>query len=765
MHALCRYVTKDSVELNALLSIVVQARRDIDLYTSRAADAGTDERRARHLMQRICNKIDAELSDTFAAMIALGFPADDSSEIFVSWDPWEAVKEGKLMGPDPAASDLLAEEEVEEPEGTRSAPSSAPPAPAASCCAGPSVPADEHEPPNFHDDVDLGGAHNASELDDERRLGTAEVFRTNGKEFKPVPTITHYRYRGAQLLLLSNAEYKAMVAIVEKNKSPRKGKGGARFAFAPGHDLYETHEQQLREKIAVPMLHGPPPPRPPYNLGAGVNASPTWRRANERYLGWVGATHVPWFPPERFYINRQLDVKAWYAETKGDTAPVMPSEVEAWASVLQHMAEQTFSVEGESSWSTRDLEILGEGRLQALENLSHGLVVGEMAKKLHGLFRKRHRTTWKEPIPEGAHHRHGAENAEAAQTLDDLIAAQEARQLDPTRVRRCERQEAWLNGITACLKSSSVQSMEAPRSRNAADVGCLDTDAETVKALVKKLSKQQEEETVQLDVSAPPQPPTDAAFAAAALEALDRVPSEFERLGATKEEEEAEFVRRYAEWKSCHDEWLQHSAAAKARGEVFDTPAPVKVLNPDQRQFCREVWPVGCKMRAGRRANLPRAQYAEPLLGSLLWLLHGAGGNGKTTMLEVLQQVFLREGIGTIVFTAYTGVATTALPKPAATFCTLLSVSGQDGAANHPRAYDHAKHGMRFESIAGNTDELVAMVVDEVSQIGTNNIQHLNARTQNILGNSLLFGGLMVIAPGDVSLDARPAQTPTRLSF
>ena len=85
---LCRYVTKDSVEFNALLSLVVQARRDIDLYTSRAADAGTDERRAKHLMTRIWNKIDAELSDTFAAMIVLGFPADDSSEIFVSWDPW-----------------------------------------------------------------------------------------------------------------------------------------------------------------------------------------------------------------------------------------------------------------------------------------------------------------------------------------------------------------------------------------------------------------------------------------------------------------------------------------------------------------------------------------------------------------------------------------------------------------------------------------------------------------------------------------------------
>ena len=94
-------------------------------------------------------------------------------------------------------------------------------------------------------------------------------------------------------IMLSNVEYKSIVAIVPKRRSEGKGKGAARFPFAPGHPQHGTHEQQLREKQPVPQLVGPMTPRPPPNLGFGVNASATWQRANERFLGFSAATHVP----------------------------------------------------------------------------------------------------------------------------------------------------------------------------------------------------------------------------------------------------------------------------------------------------------------------------------------------------------------------------------------------------------------------------------------------------------------------------------------
>ena len=101
-----KYVTKDQVELNVLLSILLHARRHIEVYTSRAADSGSTERRARHLMHRTNNKIDNELTDTFAAELILDHPADDSSETFVVWDPWDAVKFANSLNRDPDAVDL-----------------------------------------------------------------------------------------------------------------------------------------------------------------------------------------------------------------------------------------------------------------------------------------------------------------------------------------------------------------------------------------------------------------------------------------------------------------------------------------------------------------------------------------------------------------------------------------------------------------------------------------------------------------------------------
>jgi hypothetical protein len=88
MFYMIKYVTKDSVELNALLAIVLHARRHIDEYTSRAADAtvNPEQRRSRHLLTRVKNMIDNEMSDTFAGSLCLGYSADESSETYVDVD-------------------------------------------------------------------------------------------------------------------------------------------------------------------------------------------------------------------------------------------------------------------------------------------------------------------------------------------------------------------------------------------------------------------------------------------------------------------------------------------------------------------------------------------------------------------------------------------------------------------------------------------------------------------------------------------------------
>ena len=60
------------------------------------------------------------------------------------------------------------------------------------------------------------------------------------------------------------------------------------------------------------------------------------------------------------------------------------------------------------------------------------------------------------------------------------------------------------------------------------------------------------------------------------------------------------------------------------------------------------------------------------------------------------------------------------------------------------------KHRARFQSVVGDLQTLVALVIDEISQIGTTNLSHADVRLQALLGNKLPFGGLVLIAPGDL---------------
>ena len=69
-----KYIIKEAYALQASLSVLLDARKHIDAYPTQAADAGSDERTARHFLQRVLNSTASELAPTKAAAIALGVP-------------------------------------------------------------------------------------------------------------------------------------------------------------------------------------------------------------------------------------------------------------------------------------------------------------------------------------------------------------------------------------------------------------------------------------------------------------------------------------------------------------------------------------------------------------------------------------------------------------------------------------------------------------------------------------------------------------------
>ena len=99
------------------------------------------------------------------------------------------------------------------------------------------------------------------------------------------------------------------------------------------------------------------------------------------FLGFVAATQLPWLP--NLDADGQFD---WSGN--GETFPAARCAVEGWCAELQRMGRGEVEHDG---LTQREVQIMGEGRLQAVESLSHGLVVGEAAKKMGSYFRMRHR--------------------------------------------------------------------------------------------------------------------------------------------------------------------------------------------------------------------------------------------------------------------------------------------------------------------------------------------------------------------------------------
>ena len=104
-----------------------------------------------------------------------------------------------------------------------------------------------------------------------------------------------------------------------------------------------------------------------------------------------------------------------------------------------------------------------------------------------------------------------------------------------------------------------------------------------------------------------------------------------------------------------------------------DVPRPP--LNLEQRTAGRQVLPAIRRLASAQRAGLAggesREEYCKLAAAPTNFLLVGAPGVGKSHLLAALLDVMIREDLGATVFCAYTGVAVTALPLPAATYCNL----------------------------------------------------------------------------------------------
>ena len=86
------YMTKDSYEPAASLSVLADARKNIDKYPSTAEDTGGKLRSTKHFLQRVFNAGTTELSLTQAATIVPGIHSSGHSHSYVHAYVWDAVR-------------------------------------------------------------------------------------------------------------------------------------------------------------------------------------------------------------------------------------------------------------------------------------------------------------------------------------------------------------------------------------------------------------------------------------------------------------------------------------------------------------------------------------------------------------------------------------------------------------------------------------------------------------------------------------------------
>ena len=92
-----KYASKESVEISASGSMLLDAHAHNKEYASAAEDAGTEGREARRFAQRVINSAAMELEAVQAAGVVLGMGSSGSSDEIEYYSAWDARKLARIV--------------------------------------------------------------------------------------------------------------------------------------------------------------------------------------------------------------------------------------------------------------------------------------------------------------------------------------------------------------------------------------------------------------------------------------------------------------------------------------------------------------------------------------------------------------------------------------------------------------------------------------------------------------------------------------------
>lgn len=603
------------------------------------------------------------------------------------------------------------------------------------------------------------GMHD-EEARDSRDEGFAPLYNVDGKKVA-VGTEVHYAFRGAALALFNFEEYCIGVSVTAMKRTERGTRGrrsNEAFPFHAGHPLFETHEQKLVSKVPCPMVPGKPPPKQPPALPAGKRSTAAWRKSLACYAAYMLANYRP-----------------WHFDGSGPLGDLSVETFRAWAQELERAFDEDVPGDAPDGACRIGAQHVAQSRLQIIRNVTHGLSVNSVLKKVNAKWRGRNRKEWPAEGDEAEEDADSCDgdDAEAKQAIAQEHRENEAAAEGPSgkQLKAMQEAESFVGALCAHLHgvypAASGAPEERPPASRAAQVGCSVVSSAWAGRDARRCSNGLEKDAADNGGSGEADVAAASDFGAAAQEGAHEVlppPRESDLPGWLPEELREITEHEYETLAASHE-------AARQAGRACDADAP---LNVQQRAAGAAAIVPLLAMRRGREAGMARydestgrgfaveaAEAAGGAEGAPIFM-HGAAGTGKTTLVNRLAEIMAREGLGAMVASAYTGVAASGLRgRDGAGATTLLSLLNFGAAADkdsfgvedkfESELSVDARTAMRrkFERYAGPLSMVTALFIDEISFVGPIFLSHLNQRLKVLMDCPLPFGGLVVILGGD----------------
>ena len=735
MFYMVKYLTKDSTELSASLSVLNDVRERSQRWESRADDRGTETRNAKYFLEKAVNQLHGELSDTQAAALLLGEEAHLTSESFVWGAPWQVANLARELALDPHLDGFDADADV----------------------------FDGYDDEGDTDEYEFVGARSEwirdQQAQEESGPGYSKCYTDANGASVPVTLAEHYRLRGTELAGYNYMEWQACINVVpipdgEGLNDPdgaapvrqRGAKASGCFRFHRAHPLYDSHWQQIRRKVQVVMHTGPMPPTEPQQLGAGKKVPEKWLGARWKFAAYMVANFVPWrVDADEDDGNRPMSLT--------------PESLEAWRDGLKRTA--VVVTEPTTQQAARQ-RTLARGRLFELQNYVHALKVSKEAKHVLNQWRMRNRRGWEHgESGSGAGAADGDGDAGAKAGADALgkesdkaKAAAEAQKnaalKDPEKLKKVREDKGenqrWIDQSLRNQGLTLPPLDDTPPPADAAPPEAAGMSAYARYGLFNESVSSTPLQTAYDDMQqfpfatpaaqAMPTPAVPGANPNAVNLNLENMPPEIAELS------EPDMQIAVAEWE-----------AAKAVARSVGAPEPLPPLNHEQRVIAKEVLLVLQGMERARQAapGAPRSVWSPAVRVHKLFLLFGAAGTGKTLLIRRLEDAMDRLGLGRMALTAFAGSACVELGN-AITTLSLLSIPLFYGERELDPLTENQQ--IKFERYVGligsDLDQLRLLVVDEVSMISPALLHHMDQRLRTLLKNKHeKFGGLVLLAAGD----------------